>query len=289
MQFAERFIACLVLMLFVSACSPESSKDSIKRTVKKSAEMGKVQLAEWGRGVSLTAPDDPEMTVYLWFYEWKVLHSIDSERQSRGPQYVQTIISEDGTSARLRAVGVSLKVKTDSDGATLTLEVTNRSLEIWPETAGIVPCLNPGDPPQVEVKRNSRMVDAEQSLTWFMGSGGEEKLIGRDLHFLENKLEAVKSAAPQGWTNLFPKWPISPINAREGVLIRESEDGEWIAGIGWEDVLFVQGHNEWKCMHVCVRVGPLAPGESKTIRGRIWLRRGGREEAFREFKETLNP
>lgn len=275
MKNSKHVVGGIILLLCASACSAEPTKEA--------AGVSKVKLAEWYRGVSLTAPDDPEMTLYLWFYEWNVFNAAVPTRHSPGPQNVEKKISEDGQTAWLASPGVRLTVESDSEGASLALTVTNNSMETWPAAAGIIPCLNPGDPPEVEVKKNLQMMDMEQSRTWFMGASGPEKLIGRDLHFIERKLDAVKEAAPEGMANLFPKWPVSQVNALEGVLFRESTDGKWIAGIGWEDVIFVQGHNPWKCMHVCVGVGPLAPGESKTIRGRIWLFQGMRDEAFVDY------
>ena len=92
----------------------------------------------------------------------------------------------------------------------------------------------------------------------------------------------VPKVAPGG-----PKWPMSAENAAAGIIIRESEDNQWVSAIAWEDFLSAQGHNPWSCMHLCVRVGPLAIGESKTIRGRMHLFPGNKEDCLARFRKEF--
>jgi hypothetical protein len=40
-------------------------------------------------------------------------------------------------------------------------------------------------------------------------------------------------------------------------------------------------------MHACVRVGPLAPGESKTIRGRLYLFRGTKDDCVARYQRDF--
>jgi hypothetical protein len=70
-------------------------------------------------------------------------------------------------------------------------------------------------------------------------------------------------------------------------MIRESTDGEYVTGIAWEDFISVQGHNPWCCMHLSIRVGALKKGESKTIRGRIYLFKGNKDECMELFKKDF--
>ena len=83
------------------------------------------------------------------------------------------------------------------------------------------------------------------------------------------------------------KWPTSPDNAHAGLIVRESTNGRWVTGIAWEHFLSSQGHNPWSCMHLSVNVGPLEPGESKTIRGRIYLFHGTREDCLERFRHDF--
>jgi hypothetical protein len=71
---------------------------------------------------------------------------------------------------------------------------------------------------------------------------------------------------------------------RGGLLLRESLSGGWTSGIAWSDALGVQAHNPWLCMHVAVKVGPLARGERKVLHGRMYLFPGDREEGLRRYR-----
>ena len=49
-----------------------------------------ITLSDWSRGVCFTAPQDPTMKMYLWFYEWNLFgcvrplqHSVGSFRTTR--------------------------------------------------------------------------------------------------------------------------------------------------------------------------------------------------------------
>jgi hypothetical protein len=77
------------------------------------------------------------------------------------------------------------------------------------------------------------------------------------------------------------------VNAKAGILIRESVEGDWVTAVGWADYLSVQGHNPWNCMHVCARVGPLKQKESRTVRGRLYLFRGTKEDCLARFADDL--
>ena len=72
-----------------------------------------------------------------------------------------------------------------------------------------------------------------------------------------------------------------------GIIARESTDGKWACGIAWEDFLSAQGHNPWQCMHLSVCVGPLKRGQSKSIRGKIYLLRGSKDEVLRRYREDF--
>ena len=112
-------------------------------------------------------------------------------------------------------------------------------------------------------------------------------LFGHEIATLSRLREKVDAQAEDGQFVFSQKWPTSPDNAYQGLIVRESTDGEWVAGIAWERFLSAQGHNPWACMHLCVNVGPLAPGESKTIRGRIYLFPGTRDECYDRFRKDF--
>jgi len=80
---------------------------------------------------------------------------------------------------------------------------------------------------------------------------------------------------------------MSEPNAVGGPIVREATDGKWVCGIAWEDFLSAQGHNPWECMHLSIRIGPLGPGESKTIRGKMYLFEGGKKDLLQRYCEDF--
>ncbi len=83
------------------------------------------------------------------------------------------------------------------------------------------------------------------------------------------------------------KWPTSERNAHAGLLIRESEANNMVMGIAWEAYISAQGNNPWHCMHLSVRVGPLKQGETKTIRGKIYLFDGTKEDCLNKYRRDF--
>jgi hypothetical protein len=75
---------------------------------------------------------------------------------------------------------------------------------------------------------------------------------------------------------------------RIGAIIRESDDGNYVAGIVWDDFLSAQGHNPWTCMHLSVRAGALALDESVTRRGRIYLFNGTAQDCLDRCRSFLD-
>ena len=78
-------------------------------------------------------------------------------------------------------------------------------------------------------------------------------------------------------------WQVSEVAAME--FFRSQ--GNWVAGIAWADFLSAQGHNPWYCMHLSVCVGPLKRGESKTVKGRIYLFEGDGEACLEKYKRDF--
>ncbi|MHC4606704.1 MAG: hypothetical protein ACYTAF_07175 [Planctomycetota bacterium] len=172
------------------------------------------------------------------------------------------------------------------------VEITNRSDHDWPAIAAMIPCFNPGDfrdPPA----RNSLFLDEDHLHTYFRGAGGLELLKGRfprEIHFNHEcrpQVMAWKREREDGRFVFHDKWPVSGRDAHAGILIRESSNGKYVMGIAWESFLSAQGHNPWNCMHLSIRVGPLPRGGRKTIRGRIYLLEGSKEDCLREFEKDF--
>jgi hypothetical protein len=260
-------------------------------TVIAAAAQGTVRLADWTRGFALEPTRDPGMKMYLWFYEWNMFEAMKPGAHTGGRRDYPRRVSPDGREAAIESEELTLRAKAVADGAELVLTARNRTSQAWPELAGIIPCFSPGQqegkPATLENALNPRFTDPDRRSTWFVSPRGLEVLDSRAIHFNRALRSQVDREAAKGKLPWDEKWPASQVNASEGVLIRESADGKWVAGIAWEDFLSAQGHNPWYCMHLAVRVGPLRPGETKTIRGRLFLFPGNRAECLRRVRQSF--
>lgn len=245
------------------------------------------RLVEWERGIALQSPEQSDMAMYFWFYEWNMFEAMAPGQHTNGTYRLDRKLDQRGTEAVISSPAIRLTVRAISGGADLVLRITNLTSHDWPEIAGIIPCWNPGrvagTDPSKPLPLNRQFADPEHNKTFFLSPDGLAALTSRAIHFNQALRAEVDQASDQGKFVFSQKWPTSDVNAKAGVLIRESEDGKWVTGIGWEDFLSVQGHNPWYCMHACIRVGPLKQKQSKTIRGRLYLFRGNKAGCLARF------
>ena len=123
--------------------------------------------------------------------------------------------------------------------------------------------------------------------TWSVGPDGLVRQEKREIHFNAGLRPSIDARSDHGTFVFSHKWPTSDVNATEGLLLRESTDGQWVTGIAWERFVAVQAHNPWECMHLSIRIGPLGPGESKTIRGKIYLFEGDKKDLLQRYCEDF--
>ena len=235
-----------------------------------------LRLFEWERGIGFEAADQQEMRVYLWFYEWNMFEARQPGEHTPSTYRWPRQVNADGTEAAIGPDDLRLTIRAVPDGADLALEVANRSGHDWPELAAVIPCFNPGP-------KESRNRQLANTNTYFHGSRGLERLQEREIHFAKALRPLLDRISPEGQFAFSHKWPTSPSDAAGGAIIRESTDGNWVTGIAWDDFLSAQSHNPWECMHLSVRVGPLRRGEHKTIRGKVYLFRGAKEDCFQRY------
>lgn len=245
------------------------------------SQIPNIQLSEWERGIRFESTEQPGMAMYLWFYEWNMFKAVQAEEYTHNDfnRFIRHV-SPDGKTARISSDDMVLKVTVVRDGADLDLTVTNRSDHDWPEVAGIIPCFNPGPP-------ESRNPQFTNTSTYFIGPDGPTRQIQREIHFNADLLDLIEARSDHGTFPFSRKWPTSEINATAGLLLRESDDGHWVTGIAWEQFLSAQGHNPWACMHLCVRVGPLKPGQTRTIRGKVYLFKGDRRDCLARYRQDF--
>jgi hypothetical protein len=224
--------------------------------------------------------------MYLWFYEWNLFDAVRPGAHTRGRRDSVKVFDPGNLEARLGLAeeGLTLHLRAVPDGAHVRLSVVNRSGHDWPELAGIVPCFSPG----LSADGGPATREFANERTWFLGVQGLDPLRGRGIHFNEKLRKVVDARSENGRHAWSEKWPTAEPDATGGVILRTSEDGRWVAGIAWEHFLSVQAHNPMRCMHLCVRLGPLRRGESRTIRGRIYLLEGTKEDVLQRYREEFS-
>jgi hypothetical protein len=218
--------------------------------------------------------------------------AVTKGEHTHGSHSSEWTVNKEGTAARMNSTWLKMKIDAKPDGVTMTLNVTNTTDYNWPDIASIIPCFNPGDPKKVQ-EQNPVFLDTEHQHTYFLGRDGLDLIKGRyprEIHFNHEYRPAImnwKKERDDGAFVFTEKWPTSDRDAYAGLLLRESDDGQWIMAIAWESFLSAQGHNPWNCMHLSVRVGPLKRGQSRMIRGRIYLLKGSKEDCLVRFKKDF--
>ena len=244
-----------------------------------------LEIDTWERGLRFTAGSDPGMFVYLYFYEWNMFEAVREGEHTGGRFDYQWQVTHGGAAAEMQTDPFHVRADVQGDRVNLSLRVTNQSQRNWPDPAAMIPCFNPGD--NRSVPRNEGLADEAHERTWFVGGDGLDRLHQREIHFNRSLRDDVDRRATDGRYVFSDKWPTSDRDAAFGALIRESNDGRWVAGIAWDDFLSAQGHNPRFCMHLSVRVGPLAPGETVERQGRIYLFEGDATDCLDRAKEDL--
>ncbi|UCG50249.1 MAG: hypothetical protein JSU94_10740 [Phycisphaerales bacterium] len=251
-----------------------------------------MKLTKWERGLKVESRTDKAGFAYFWFYEWHLFDAITKGEHTHGSHNWKWNVNAKGTLAQMNAEWLKMKVRAAEDGAIMTLEITNTTDHDWPEIAAIIPCFNPGNPRKPQ-EQNRIFLDEDHEHTYFLGADGLDLIKGqypREIHFNHEHRPAIMAWQKERKYGTFvfsEKWPTSSRDAYAGLLVRESEDKKWTMGIAWESFISAQGHNPWKCMHLSIRVGPLKKGQSKVIRGRIYLLKGSKEDCLKRFKKDF--
>ena len=251
-----------------------------------------MKLTEWERGIRLESCSDRNQFAFLYFYEWHLFDAVTKGEHTGGACDWEWRVDENRATAHINAEWLKMHISATKNGAELSLEITNKTEHEWPAIAAIIPCFTPG-PTRNPLGRNPLFLDEGHVHTYFQGKNGLELIKGefpREIHFNHECRPEVMSWNKEKEDGSFvfdEKWPTSDRDAYAGIMIRESDDGRYVMGIAWESFLSAQGHNPLKCMHLSVKVGPLARGEKKTIRGRIYLFEGSKEDCLKAYEKDF--
>lgn len=251
-----------------------------------------VRISSWERGIAVESAGQPDMAMFLWFYEWNMFDAVQTGEHTLGMfENFGRTVEADRNAATISDGSIKLTVTASEDAADLLLEVVNRSDHEWGPLAAIIPCLSPG---RLGGNLSERRGSAEGLLpprtpnfanenTFFLGASGLERLSGREIRFNGRLRPELDAVAPDGLFVFSEKWPTARPDAQGAFIVRESTDGVWVSGMAWEEFLSVQAHNPWQCMHLAPRVGPLRRGDSMSMRGKIYLLRGTRHECLQRY------
>lgn len=240
-----------------------------------------LELFEWERGIGVRALGAEPMAMHLWFYEWNLFDAFEPGDLTAGTYALERHVAPDRSAAEVRRPGLRLLARVEGDSVALELEVENLGTRDWPSAAALIACFNPGP----EGARTFEM--GHHKKTYMVGPAGLERVADRDMHFnhaLRAELEQRSPALEFGFTQ---RWASSERDSHAGLLLRESLSGGWTSGVAWEDWLGLQAHNPWLCMHAATRVGPLAAGEKRRVRGRLYLFPGEPSEGLRRYRRDF--
>ncbi len=291
---ARAFSTVLFCLLMSVACAPlqvvECGEDTSPFPLRLRPWHEKIWLSFEIPIIAVHSILSDERVFYLWFYENTFFDAVNrSHADFHGDDPSILTVSNDGLYAEVVATDgrqVRVECSVVQDGVNLLLTVQNNTNYTWPEIAALTPCFFPGspdprfpDPPIDELFR-----DEERARTWFVGANGLLPLRNTDLH-VNQKLGRGVADYCRG-NECDPNWIIHG-DAAAGLMLRESSDGRWVAGIAWEDFLFSQGHNPLCCMHLSPCIGVLDPGETRVLRGKIYLFEGTRADCLERFNRDF--
>lgn len=231
----------------------------------------------------MTSTIDTDIRMFLWFWEWNMFGAVHAGQHTHGDFRNMVHVADDGLSASIMTErGMNLSLRVGAQGVELDLHVKNLSDRHWSDLAAIIPCFSPGP-------EETRTQQFRTPKTSFVAATGFEQLQAREIHFNKNLLERTmdeQGADPFPWVD---KWPTAATSATDGLMVRESSNGRWVTGIAWDRFLSAQGNNPWECMHLAVQVGPLAPGDTRSIGGQLFLFPGTKEHLLRRRSQASRP
>jgi hypothetical protein len=274
--------AAIALALALASCDGPASKP-VPESPPAPPERADppLELFAWERGIGIRAVGPEPMPMYLWFYEWSLFDGPEPGEWTEARHDHPVTISDDARTARIDAGALTLDARVVADGVELDLAVDNRTGRAWPDSASLIACFNPGP-------KESRTFEMGHHLkTYLLAKDGLERFQDRDMHFVASEKPALQRRSPDLGFAFSDRWPTSSLDTQAGLLLRESFSGGWTSGVAWSSATAVQAHNPWLCMHVATKLGPLAVGERKTLRGMLYLFPGDRHEGLRRYQRDF--
>jgi len=206
----------------------------------------------------------------LW-HEWQ------TDRQHRAEVSAEPMYRDAGLDF-LMGLRYRVIVRHTEFGLAVSFTATNLSDRVFGNVTAF-PCL---------ASRSAEFFDEALGRTWIEGEAGLTRLAETD----RGTGEAVRTHY-----HVRGQWPMgvclesfwgraSATEATGGAIVRSSADGRWTVGTSWQRVCEIF-HNEDQahhCIHSVPTLGDLAPGQTKTVHGRVVFVEGGPDEAMKHLR-----
>jgi len=72
-----------------------------------------------------------------------------------------------------------------------------------------------------------------------------------------------------------------------GLIVRESSAGKYSSGMYWERTAYISNRHPADCVHASVDLGPLDPGGSRTVHGKIYFIEGTKDDLLNLWKRDF--
>ena len=72
-----------------------------------------------------------------------------------------------------------------------------------------------------------------------------------------------------------------------GLIVRESQDEKYCAGMYWERTAYVSNRHPADCIHASVDFGPLNSGEERTVHGKFYFIEGNKDELLKSWQSDF--
>jgi hypothetical protein len=187
--------------------------------------------------------------------------------------------------------GVTVQVEVEPDGDSLkvnyTLRNTGSSALDAVQLHTCIPTTEaPGffPPPTVRNGQTNWSELYQRLYLWSEGRRftlGETKLASTELHLSVMQ----KGAAPTHWA----WWVNSPETFDMPLIALRSRDGRTTVALAFEQAVWASSNtgDDRACFHLFPWFGRMEPGQRVTVHGRLYVLRGGPQEAFRRFKKDF--
>jgi hypothetical protein len=225
----------------------------------------------------------PKYAFYLWLPELAIFNDDQDRSSTAEPVEGVWLAKRQGNlqvKGRLRSADKQMDFRCSlhpQSASTILLElkVENTGLSDWTDYAQLAVCLAP----------------AGNNRAFSDSSGDRSYIINEDSGILP-----ITQAGKVGAFNHYPvgerfdpKDSIQRTNVENGFVARESIDGKSTISFMWEHAARVDVNpGGLDCIHSHPAVGPLIPGESKTLKGYIMLEKGSPEDHHISMKKLIN-